>query len=99
MNVTLLYSDGCPHWPTTAGHLRMLAAERPDHRITHRPVTTPDEADAVRFQGSPSVLVEGVDPFADPDAPAGLACRVYRTPDGPAGSPTLAQLRDALRNE
>jgi hypothetical protein len=96
MNVTLLYFDGCPHWLTTADHLQMLAAERPDLTITHRLVTTPDEAEAVRFRGSPSILVDGVDPFADPDAPVGLTCRVYRTPDGPAGSPTLAQLRDAL---
>lgn len=98
MNVTLLYFDGCPHWLTTAGHLRALAAERPDLVITHRQVTTTEEAEAVQFRGSPSVLVDGVDPFADPDDPVGLTCRVYRTPDAPAGSPTLTQLRDALRN-
>ncbi len=36
------------------------------------------------------------DLFAGSDAPVGLSCRIYQTPDGPAGSPTLDQLRAAL---
>lgn len=96
MNVTLLYFDDCPNWKTTDAHLNVLAAERPDLQISRRLVTTPEEAEATGFRGSPSVLVDGMDPFADADAPVGLACRVYQTPVGPAGSPTLDQLRDAL---
>ena len=46
--------------------------------------------------GSPSIQVDGVDLFAAPDAAVGLACRVYPTPDGPAGAPTVEQLRAAL---
>jgi hypothetical protein len=42
------------------------------------------------------VLIDGVDPFADPDAPIGLSCRVYRTDTGFAGSPTFDQLEDAI---
>jgi hypothetical protein len=40
--------------------------------------------------------VDGVDVFAEPDAGVGLSCRVYRTPDGLAGAPTMEQLRAAL---
>jgi hypothetical protein len=50
----------------------------------------------VGFHGSPSILVDGIDVFAGPDAGVGLSCRVYRTPDGPAGAPTIEQLRAAL---
>jgi hypothetical protein len=32
----------------------------------------------------------------DRDAPAGLSCRVYRSDDGLAGSPTVEQLIEAL---
>jgi hypothetical protein len=96
MDVTLRYFDDCPNWKATDAHLGVLAAERDDLRISRRLVTTPEEAEATRFRGSPSVLIDGVDPFAEPDAPVGLACRVYQTPDGPAGSPTLDQLREAL---
>jgi hypothetical protein len=98
MDITLLYFDGCPNWETTDAHLRILAGERPDLRVTRRLVTTPEDAQATGFRGSPSVLVNGIDAFADPDAPVGLTCRVFQTPDGPAGSPTLAQLHEVLDN-
>ncbi|WP_040493594.1 hypothetical protein, partial [Ilumatobacter nonamiensis] len=63
---------------------------------TRRIVDTPEEAERTRFRGSPSILVDGVDPFTDADAPVGLSCRMYQTPDGLAGSPTLDQLREVL---
>ncbi len=57
---------------------------------------SPEEAERTGFRGSPSILIDGADAFADPDAPVGLSCRVYQTPHGPTGSPTLDQLREAL---
>ncbi len=96
MDVTLLYFEDCPNWRIADGHLDALVAENPEMSITRHIVDTPDEAERTRFRGSPSILVDGVDPFADPDDPVGLSCRVYLTPDGPAGSPTLDQLRDVL---
>jgi hypothetical protein len=96
MDVTLLYFDECPNWQTTDHHLCALTAQFPDLTVTRRLVETPEEAVRVGFRGSPSIVVDGVDLFADPDAPVGLACRVYETPDGPAGSPTLDQLREVL---
>ena len=95
-HVTLLYFDDCPNWTTTAAHLETLVDDDPGLLASHHRVTTPEEADRVGFRGSPSVLVDEVDPFADPDAPVGLSCRVYHTPDGMTGSPTLEQLRRAL---
>ena len=96
MNVTLLYFDDCPNWEVTDAHLSVLAIEIPDLAITRQLVETPEEAERVGFRGSPSILVDGVDVFADPDAPVGLSCRVYQTPDGLVGSPTVDQLRDVL---
>ncbi len=34
--------------------------------------------------------------LADRDAPIGFACRIYQTETGPAGSPSLVQLEQAL---
>ncbi len=59
-------------------------------------VESPEQAEAIGFRGSPSILVNGADLFPDPAAPVGLACRIYATPDGLAGSPTSDQLRSAL---
>ena len=96
MNVTLLYFDDCPNWREADQHLRALAAEHPEMVVERRLVDTVEEAEATRFHGSPSILVDGADPFADADAPVGLSCRLYQTPDGPAGSPTLDQLREVI---
>lgn len=96
MEITLLYFDDCPNWNETDRHLQQLQTECPDLTVTHRVVDSSEEAERVGFLGSPSIQVDGIDPFADPDAPVGLSCRVYQTPDGPAGSPTLDQLRTAI---
>lgn len=96
MDVTLQYFDDCPNWRIAAQHLSTLADEFDDLRLELQVIDTPDDAERYRFRGSPSILVDGVDPFAGPDDPIGLSCRVYTTADGPAGSPTLDQLRTTL---
>ncbi len=95
MQLELLYFDDCPHWTVADERLREVADSR-GIEIEHRSVSTPEEAEAARFRGSPTILIDGRDPFAVGDEPFGLACRVYRTPDGPAGSPTVDQLEAAL---
>ena len=96
VDVTLLYFDDCPNWEQAAAHLDTLAAEFSDITVSRRLVDTPQEAERSGFHGSPSIHIDGLDPFAPRDAPVGLSCRMYQTPDGPAGSPTLEQLRDAV---
>lgn len=94
-DVTLRYFDGCPNWEAADRRLRSLADEH-GFTVVHERVETPEEAERLGFVGSPTVLVDGVDPFATGEEPTGLACRVYATPEGPQGSPTLEQLRNAL---
>jgi len=96
MDITLLYFDDCPNWRVADERLAAIAAERTDLKVTRHLVDTLEEAERVGFHGSPSILVDGVDVFAEPDAGVGLSCRVYRTPDGLAGAPTMEQLRAAL---
>lgn len=100
MDVALLYFNGCPSWKTTEsllldvmGELGMAADE-----LTLRLVDTPDEAAELSFHGSPTVLLDGVDAFADPIATVGLACRLYPTETGLAGSPSRQRLIEALRS-
>ena len=87
MEIELLYFEDCPNWEVTAAHLDTLSRHLVD---------TEEEAQRVQFRGSPSIIVDGVDVFAPDDAPVGLSCRMYQTPNGPAGSPTLEQLRDVI---
>ncbi len=94
--VTLQYFDGCPHWQVADERLRTLADEL-DVEVEHELIDTAEAAEQRGFRGSPTILVNGIDVFRTGDEPAGLSCRRYETPDGPAGSPTLDQLRSALR--
>ena len=64
--------------------------------LRHELVATVEDAEAASFRGSPTILIDGRDPFARGDEPVGLSCRIYQTPNGPAGSPTDAQLREVL---
>ncbi len=98
MNVELRYFAGCPNW--TVAHQRLLEALRrtghPDVMVQQTRVETSERAVALGFVGSPTVLINGVDPFAVGDESVGLACRVFRTPAGLAGCPTVDQLRGVL---
>ena len=96
MDITLQYFDGCPSWQEVDAHIKTLESQGVDLTITHQLIETPEAAAEAGFRGSPTILIDGVDPFADPDAPVGLSCRVYRTDDGYVGSPSLEQLRAAV---
>jgi hypothetical protein len=87
VQVSLLYFDGCPHWRVIDQRLRqalsLIGAD--DTAIDYRTVDTPEAAEAVKFRGSPTVLIDERDPFLDSDTPVGLSCRVYRAEEGLAG--------------
>lgn len=98
MPIVLLYLDGCPNWRTADTRLRqaLAAAGLAKVPISYRRVETPRQAQQLGFRGSPTILIDGHDPFATNEAPAGLSCRIYQTERGPDGAPSLAQLRSAL---
>jgi hypothetical protein len=49
------------------------------------------------MHGSPTLLIDGRDPFAGPGAPASLSCRLYRDETGRLGpAPSVDEFRHAL---
>lgn len=98
MVVTVQYFDGCPNWRTAEERLSEALDRlgRRDVVVTRRRVASGEEAEELSFRGSPTILVDGRDPFADPDSPVGLSCRVYPTRDGLVGAPTVEQLVEVL---
>jgi hypothetical protein len=97
--VTIRYFDGCPHWRTAYQRVNEVLGEigNLDMKVDLERVDTHEDAERLSFVGSPTILIDGEDPF-EADAPGGygLSCRVYRTSEGPAGSPTKEQLRSVL---
>lgn len=60
-------------------------------------VTTAEQAEQLRFPGSPTIMLDGADPFPSPDGRTGVACRVYTGTGGPRGVPELSALTAAIR--
>lgn len=95
MKVTLLYFDGCPNWQVTDANLVTLAEEL-GFELERCQVDSDEDAQRLRFRGSPTVLIDGRDVFATGDEPIGLSCRMYRTDHCLAGAPTVEQLHGVL---
>ena len=69
---------------------------RLDVGVDYQLIDSPEAAERTRFRGSPTILIDGRDPFAKGEEAFGLSCRVYDTAEGPQGAPTEAQLRTLL---
>ena len=94
MKVQVLQVPDCPHAPVLVARLAELLGD--DVRIDTVDIADEDRARSLGMRGSPTLLLDGTDPFAT-EAPAGLACRLYRDEDGaPAGAPSLTQLRAVI---
>jgi hypothetical protein len=98
MKVEILYFDGCPTYLRTEEALRrVLAGEGVEADVELVAVNTDEEAQDLRFPGSPTIRVDGEDLFPVPErAGYALGCRMYATPQGLRGSPTPTMLRAAL---
>lgn len=98
MKVELLYFDGCPNWELADERLAQAArlVSRGDLTVQRRRVDTEQEAVALGFTGSPTIVIDGQDPFATGSEQVGLACRIYATPYGLSGSPSVDQFVGVL---
>ncbi len=97
--IELLYFDGCPsHAPAGEALRKALAEEGIEAGMDAVAVNTDEEARRLRFPGSPTIRLGGQDLFPVPEqGDWRLGCRVYTTPEGLKGSPTVSMLREALR--
>lgn len=95
--IELLYFDGCPSWQTGLENLRRaLEAENLTCDINLIEITNPQQAQDKHFLGSPSFRMNGTDLWPETRSQYNLSCRVYPTPQGMQGSPTVNMLRQRL---
>src|SRR5262245_45816347 len=93
--ICVLYFDDCPHWQETVERVRGVAAQYGlGHAVESVRVESQDDARRMRFLGSPTVQVNGID--IDPAASDGqspqLACRWY----GSSGVPSVEMIEAAI---
>ena len=100
MKITIQYFDGCPHWKLADERVRNVLGDlsRDDVALEYQFIDSPATADQLGFHGSPTILIDGWDPFVTGVEQVGMSCRVFRTEDGIQGAPTEAELRKLLLN-
>lgn len=99
ITIEVLYFDGCPNHQALVAHLReLLDGAGVDAEIELRRIGSEEQAQRLRFLGSPTVRVQGrdVEPDAEARSDYGLGCRLYRTAGGIAGAPPDALILAAL---
>lgn len=98
MRLEILRVPDCPHWPVLRERLTdALADARADVTLVERVIEDADEATAAGMTGSPTMLIDGVDPFAEPGLVPSLSCRLYPDADGGvSGAPAVLALRRVL---
>lgn len=98
MKIELLYIDDCPNSQRASELIAAALGELGNAgvEVVRTLVKTADDLEGTVFAGSPTITLDGVDLF--PGTPVTeVSCRVYPTPEGLAGAPTLGQLKSALQ--
>ncbi|WP_165988493.1 alkylmercury lyase family protein [Streptomyces sp. YIM 98790] len=102
MRITVLTVPDCPNAPLMRERIAAALDGRPaqvEGEVEVEVVEVTEDAEAARrgMTGSPTMLLDGVDPFAAEGAPASLSCRLYRDDEGRLeGAPGITALRRAL---
>jgi len=82
MKLTMLTVPGCPNAAVFEERLAAALAGYPGAVVRRRQVADEREAAETGMAGSPTVLINGSDPFAAPGQVPGLSCRLYRDAAG-----------------
>ena len=85
---------GCPNAAVFERRLAQAIAGLPSITLTRHVIDTEEQAARWGMTGSPTLLIDGRDPFGSQGAPPALACRLY---PGPADLLEPAPTVDALR--
>jgi copper chaperone CopZ len=100
MKIEVLYFSGCPnHAPAVERVREALREEGLSGEIAEIEVPDADTAQRLKFLGSPSIRVNGLDvePEARSRTEFGMMCRTYADGCGPSGLPSRELIRSALR--
>jgi hypothetical protein len=97
MRIEVLTVPECPNGPLAEQRLADALAGRPDVTVQRRVAETAEQAGQYGMHGSPTVLIDGRDPFAVPGDSTSLSCRLYQDEQGRVqGAPSTGQLRATL---
>lgn len=97
VRLQILHVSDCPNVALLEARLAEVIGGRSDIEITRQEIGTPEEAAAAGMTGSPTLLIDGGDPFPATGQQPSVSCRLYRDSAGRVeAAPTLADLRSVL---
>lgn len=101
MDVEVLVVADCPN---EGGAVTLVRRALDDVGLKRVPIRTrvvfsEQDADELGFVGSPTIRIDGIDPFESRGMATGLACRVYVEHGLRSGLPDLGKLRQALKRQ
>ena len=98
MKIELLYFDDCPNWQAVLEEINgLLVAKGVEDKVDLVRVASTQEAEGLRFPGSPTIRINGED--VDPEVPSSgfeLARRVYEVDGKLMGRPPTEWIDAAL---
>ena len=99
MDVEVLVVADCPNEGAAVALVRRALDDIGLTRVPIRTRVVASDRDATElgFVGSPTVRIDGTDPFESRGMTAGLACRVYVEHGVRSGLPDLTKLRQVLK--
>ena len=98
VDITILHTTDNVDWQVLRDMLQRALLELSlDAEVSCHAVRSDREALELGFIGSPTLLIDGVDPWPVPDAAAGLRLRPYFTDDGMVDYPTYEMLVASLK--
>lgn len=90
VKIKLLYFDDCPSWRNGLENLKTaLQIEGFDDSVVLVKVENNDDGARLKFLGSPSFQIDNQDLWPEDRDTYSLSCRVYPTPDGIRGYPSV----------
>lgn len=97
MRIEILHVPDCANLPLARSRVVAALAQAGSVASVHAVlVATPARAEALGMRGSPTITIDGRDPFAADGLSASLSCRLYWTASGIDGAPGVAELADAI---
>ena len=98
MGIEVLYFDGCATWRAAVSDVQEVLSELGlNDEVRLVSVESREEAERLRFLGSPTVRVNGKDIESNlANEGFGMECRVYWVDGNPTGSPPKLWIKDAI---
>jgi hypothetical protein len=97
VHLTVLAVNDCPNVKLLEQHLERALEGHHNVTVSRHDIADQDQAARWGMNGSPTLLIDGIDPFAEPGQHASLSCRLFRDDHGhPGGAPSVRQLRKAI---